>query len=392
MIPRSHIRRTQSKRFLWWSIWLGVLLNVGVIFYSMDHPRKLLTFLLTQDENHIALAQQAFHQGDWDNAIDQAQIAYTKDITNTQALIILVRTYIYRSYVDFQYDTDRLYALELTHAALGTHPTHVDTIAIHAFALQANDQAINAIDFADQALQITPNHTLARTALALAYARIGSFETALYESQLALNNHEHDFDIFDTYRAIAISLADLGRYDEARIQLTNLIENHPQVIPLYYERALYSKHLGKISAAEADYFQVLTLDPENIKARLRLCELANYAGEQDSALQYCQQVVDKAPSLAKGWYQLGRIFFLAGDFQQAQQTLNRCSTLQIIQDVPLEARTFECWYLQGQAAEILKDCDALTTIYNQFQIMTEANQVNETWIYPPEGPPVCAMK
>ena len=38
-----------------------------------------------------------------------------------------------------------------------------------------------------------------------------------------------------------------------------------------------------------------------------------------------------------------------------------------MQNVPISERRFECWYIQGQAAEIRGDCESLIAIYNEFR-------------------------
>jgi hypothetical protein len=64
----------------------------------------------------------------------------------------------------------------------------------------------------------------------------------------------------------------------------------------------------------------------------------------------------------------------------------------MMQNVPLEERRFECWYLQGQAAEILGDCPSLIATYNEYRAMAAAAQIAETWVYPPEGPASCVTQ
>ena len=64
--------------------------------------------------------------------------------------------------------------------------------------------------------------------------------------------------------------------------------------------------------------------------------------------------------------------------------------MQVKQDIPIPDRRFECWYLQGQSAEIVGDCQALLTTYHEFLDMAERTDIPQTWTYPPEGPPACA--
>jgi tetratricopeptide (TPR) repeat protein len=261
--------------------------------------------------------------------------------------------------------------------------------AIHAFALQANDQPNSAAQAAERVLDIQPNNVLARLSLALSYGAVGGFDVALREMQRAANLPEYRMD---TQRGLAIAYSDLGRYPEAIAAIERALDLNQHLIPLYFERALYALQIGDADSATVAYFQVLAYDDGNVKARLRLCELSSMLREREAALIYCREVTARAPNWSEGWYQLGREYFLQGDFTAAQENLHRCSTLQIMQNIPLGERRFECWYLQGQAAEMLGDCAALIATYNEFLTMAADSDVEQTWSYPPEGPPQCAAQ
>jgi tetratricopeptide (TPR) repeat protein len=253
-----------------------------------------------------------------------------------------------------------------------------------------NSQPVEAARVARPILDRDPEHTLARVALALSYGGVGSLDTALRENQIAAASTRNNARWWlETQRALAISYGDLGRYQDAIHTLEAAINANSRLIPLYFERALYALQIGDSDAATVAYYQVLTLDPDNVKARLRLCELSSLLRERETAIRYCQEVTELAPSWADGWYQLGREFFVQGDFPAAQEHLHRCASLQVMQDVPLDQRRFECWYLQGQAAEIVGDCASLVTTYNEFRTMAAAADLDQTWTYPPEGPPGC---
>ncbi len=386
----SGYRRQRRGGCVAMAVWAGILLNVVLIAIGMSNGRDLsLLALFSPTADAGSAAVRAFNAGDLNGAVQQAEAALQSNPNDTTAAMTLTRALVYRSYVDFRYEDDLATALETAASVAVRNPTDPDALAAHAFALQANGQAAQAVEVAERALEIDPNHTLARTSQALGYARAGSYDTALRHSETAISNDANTPEVFDARRARAISLADLGRYLDAGEALDALIEDYSSVIPLRYERALYARQVSDPDTAENAYLRVLNLDAENAKARLRLCELTEGIGERESALQYCQQITEFAPTLPAGWYRLGRLHYLGGDFTQAQQTLNRCSSLQVMQNVPPQQRIFECWYLQGQAAEILGDCTALLTLYNQFQVMASDSAVRETWTYPPEGPPMC---
>jgi tetratricopeptide (TPR) repeat protein len=365
---------------------LGLLIS-GVAF-SWNWIGQRLNISGPQQSNMdlLAGAEAAFARGDLDTAISLARQLVTKNPDDEQAVVILARALIYRSYGDYNRAVDRQSALELTTEAVNRKPNNDALLAIHAFALQAAGKQPEAARIAARVLEHSPQNGLARTALALAYGGAGSLEIALRESLQAAQSTDWRMD---AQRALAISYSDLGDYPNAIKAIERAITLNTRLVPLYFERALYAMQIGDADGATAAYFQVLTYDPNNVKARLRLCELSSLLRERDSAVNYCQQVTQRAPGWSDGWYQLGREYFLQGNFHAAQDALHRCSSLQVMQNVPVGERRFECWYLQGQAAEILGDCPSLVTTYNEFRAMAADTTVHQTWTYPPEGPPGC---
>ena len=335
----------------------------------------------------LGAAHQAFDSGDLTKAIELSRRAWETYPDYTDALTLLVRALIYRSYSDYGYDDDRQAALQLTTAALEQRTDLLDVRAAHAFALHANGQHIDAARVATGILQRQPEHAFARLVLGMAYGGIGDLQTA--RSQLLTATESPQWQV-DSYRALAISHGDLGDYEAALDANEEAIKHHSKLLALYFEQAEFGLHMGDYDRATAAYFRILASDPDNTKVRLRLCALSSTLREMDRAITYCTEVIESAPEWADGWYFLGREYFLQGDFASAQSHLNQCTTLLIEQQVPIEERRLDCWYLQGQTAEILGDCDGLLTTYNQFRAMVQIANLPQTWVYPPEGPAICS--
>jgi tetratricopeptide (TPR) repeat protein len=321
--------------------------------------------------------------------VDIARQVLAENPDQPEALVLLARALIYRSYSDYNRGGDRQAALELTTSAVQRSTANLDLLAVHAFAQSAGGNPAGAAETARRVLERDPEHALARTSLALAYGNVGSFEIALRESQRAAESRGWKMDAL---RALALSYSDTGDYETARATVNRAISLNQRMLALYFEKALYSLQIGDVDSATQAYYQVVTYDPRNAKARLRLCELSSTMRERDAAVRYCSEVTQLAPSWADAWYQLGREYFLQGNFEAARDSLHHCSVLQVVQGVPAAERRFECWYLQGQAAEILGDCDNLVTTYNEFRAMTANANVQQTWTYPPEGPPGCIQQ
>ncbi|MFQ3566270.1 MAG: tetratricopeptide repeat protein [Aggregatilineales bacterium] len=369
---------------------LSVIAGTALITWAWLEGRSGLREANAPPGDRMAAAQAAFDRGDLNTAVALARELLVEQPHFPPAVRLLARALVYRSYSDYDRAVDRDSAVEVTTEAVQYQPSNDELLASHAFALAAARRPAASADAARRVLEAKPDHAFARTALALAYGTAGSYELALREAMQAVNA-ARGTETVDAVRALAIAYSDLGNYAEAARTVERAIALNPRILTLYFERALFALQLGDSDSATVAYYQVLVYDPDNVKARLRLCELSSLLREREAAINYCQEVIRRAPAYAEGWFRLGREYFLQGEFIAAQQHLNRCATLQTMQNVPVAERRFECWYLQGQAAQILGDCDALVATYNEFRAMALSDpRLEQTWTYPPEGPPGCS--
>lgn len=391
-VQRSHSRLTFRKQrrrrsgCFSFAVLSGLLIGAAFISWNWLGRQMSGVSAPAANPNLLTAAFQAFERGELDNAVNLSRQLLAQTPDSADALAVLTRALIYRSYADYNRAADRQAARQLAAEAAERYASNRNIQAVYAYTLQVAGQPVEAAKVAQKVLDADPQNTLARIAMGLAYGSVGSFEIALRESLEAAKSPTWQLE---SQRALAISYSDMGDYASAIEAIERAIRLHPRLIPLYFERALYAMQIGDADAATAAYFQVLVVDPNNVKARLRLCELSSLLREHDAAVKYCSEVTERAPSFADGWYQLGLEHFLKGDFQAAQTALRRCSSLQVMQNVPVSERRFACWYLQGQAAEILGDCPGLLAAYNEFRAMAADPAVQETWTYPPEGPPGC---
>ncbi|MDX2161490.1 MAG: hypothetical protein SF162_09215 [bacterium] len=374
---------------------LGLLMGVGALsstwiagWFASDPTDRGAS----QNADQRRIAARAFAAGDLHTAIEAARLALAAQPDDTGALAVLARALIYRSYADYDRAIDRDLALEVVTRAALRDPLDPDLQAVYAFTLAAVSQPAEAAEAAERVLNRHADNALARTAQALAYGRVGAYEMARRESERAVSDaagYANGTFLIDALRALAIAQSDLGDYAGAGRTVEQAIALNDHILLLYFEKALYALQLGNTDAATVAYFQVLAVDPENVKARLRLCETSSLLREHEQAITYCTQVTERAPAWADGWYRLGREYFMVGAFEQARDHLRQCSSLQVMQAVPVADRRFECWYLQGQAAEILGDCVTLTATYNEYREMAATAQIDGVWAYPPGSLPAC---
>jgi len=355
--------------------WIGQWIN-------LNHPQDTQITLET--------AQSAFENGDFSESIQYASQLLAETPAQEHVILLLVRALIYQSYSEYDGTANRLRALDISGQGLIHYPRSLDMQAIHAYALQANNRADEAGRKALRVIDQSPEHIIARIVLSMSYRSQGIFAASLREANVAVElANQYQIDQMESYRTLASAYSNLGQYENALLSIKHAIDFNHKLIPLYFERALYAIQIGNTDQASVSYFQILAFDDDNVKVRFRLCELSSSLQERNAAIRYCEEVTQLAPEWTDGWYKLGHEYFLQGDLSQAQASFNQCSTLQVKQDIPIPDRRFECWYLQGQSAEIVGDCHALLTIYHEFLDMAERTDIPQTWTYPPEGPPAC---
>ena len=340
---------------------------------------------------NLAAAQAAFNGGDLETAAEYAQRVLEREPGDAAAYELLIRALIYRSYADFEQEADRERALKVSRDGIVALPRDLSIQAAHGYALLANGSADEAGRLALRVIERAGQHVLARIVLSLSYGAQGIFDAALREAELSVELAERAGAYqLESRRALAIAHGDRGDYQRALTELGHAIGINSKLIPLHFEAALYALQISDFDQATVSYYRIMALDEGNVKVRARLCELSNRLQERDSALRFCGEVTELAPLWSDGWYRLGREHFLGGNYEQAQAAFNWCTRLQADQNIAIAERQLECWFLQGQSAELSGDCNGLLAVHREFLEMAQRADLPQTWSYPPDGPPICA--
>ncbi|MBK8136867.1 MAG: tetratricopeptide repeat protein [Chloroflexi bacterium] len=256
--PRRPRRRSGCSPF---TVLTGALAGLLVIALGwlagliLPNPQPELVTLDT--------ARRAFDSGDLDDAVEAAEKALAAAPGQPDAVLMLVRGLVYRSYVDWNNEIDRKRALEVATNALLRGGDHPDTLAAQAFALHAAGRYLEAFKAAEKALRANPNHVFARLVYGLAFAGVGSFDRGLIQVQQAAKSADYQVD---SLRALAVIQSDTGRYRDAARTIDEAIALNWGLIPLHFERALYALQVGDDGTASTSYLRVLALDPENVKS------------------------------------------------------------------------------------------------------------------------------
>ncbi len=233
-------------------------------------------------------------------------------------------------------------ASQLGDQAITAAPNDVRSYALKARALVWLDDSESAIPIALRGLELDPNFTPLLAVLARAYATIGRYQQALDYAAQAVELNPMDAD---AHRSYAYALIWVGEREAAIAQLEDAININPFLTPAYFELGIQYRAAQRYEEAIATYEKVLTMQPRNPRALLRLCETYSQVGQDAQAQGYCEDALANPPSdaslLADVHKQLGMVMFRRRNYEGSIQEFNQCQAL--------GADDIECWYILGLA-------------------------------------------
>lgn len=237
--------------------------------------------------------------------------------------------------------------------------------ALKVYALDGLGRAEEAIPIGLTALDLDPTFAPAYAYLSGAYLSLGRWRQA---QEMGARAVELDPNSIDARRAFAFALNWTGRYDLAVEQLEAAIAIHPNLDFLYFELAGAYTGLKNDPAKIAIYEHVLTMNPENTKAMVRMCE--TYFGLRvDNLAQYwCEQALDRDSNDARAWKQVGMIYYTRRNYESAIDAFETCVRLS-------GSKYIECWYLRGLAHYRLDQCDQGVPILQEALNYTDSEDI-----------------
>ena len=231
-------------------------------------------------------------------------------------------------------------------------------------ALRLNGEVEEAERAFRQALEIKPDHALARRALGLVLRRKGDLEGAASELRLAVADLPQDSMAHHNLGSVQLKL---GRADQAVHELREAIRLDPYLLEAYYnlvralrkagqaeeaarvtdraeqlstekahagrsivllQSALQHKESGDLEAALDELREATTLSPQLLEAQFQLAltlrELHQETPETEQALR---RVLELQPGHARAHHQLGRLLQQLGKTEEAVTELRAATRL-----------------------------------------------------------------
>jgi len=275
-----------------------------------DYGRANVQFqnALKIDEAHVpslvGLAKIAEDKQDFKGMFALLQRIVRLDPENIDALVNLGRLYLIGS--------DETAALENADKAMALNAENAATLALKgAIQLKIGDHA-GAVAFAEKAIAINPVLSEAVTILATERVLADESEEAIAEIDRALAIDEK-ISILQLLRIQILS--NMGRQDDVRDALYNLIELFPEEVAY---RRVYVRELmrrDEFAEAEEQLVEVAKIDSDNIEAKLDVVRIINRMRGVEVALSALKTYVDAEPDNAD-------LSFAYGDFMFNQKKLD----------------------------------------------------------------------
>ena len=262
---------------------------------------------------------------------------------------------------------DAQLASDIGDHAVDIAPQDVRSYTLKAKALVWLDNSQSAIPLALKGYELNNNFAPLLAVLARAYTDIGRYQQGLSYGAAAVDADPKDVD---AHRGYAIALILVGRRDEAIKELEDAININPNLTAPYFELAGQYKGANLLEDAIAAYEKVLTLQPRNAKALLRLCEVWTRVGQDEQAEGFCDDALTIDPTYADAYKSRGGVRFRRRNYEGAIEDYKACQSN--------NSTAIECYYQQGLAYYYIggpTNCDSAWTLLNQSLKLTPEPQI-----------------
>jgi tetratricopeptide (TPR) repeat protein len=167
--------------------------------------------------------------------------------------------------------------------------------------------------------------------LAAVFARVSSQRLLAYDSELALWQDAALYQPHDPLvRAnLGITLAHLGRQDEALAELSEAVELDPNSLQIQYNLARALEASGQPNEAAEHYREALRLRPEHAASHNNLGRLLAASGDAEAALKHYEMAIELDPNLPEAHNNLGTLLLGFGHTRAAIEQFEMALRLKV---------------------------------------------------------------
>jgi tetratricopeptide (TPR) repeat protein len=215
---------------------------------------------------------------------------------------------------------------ELNQRAASSVAADVERLISEAQSLSQAGNHSGAVDKYTQALALRPPVQMEGVLLASrasALARLGRFDEALRDNELAISLNANPFVLW----ARAGTLRMAGRYREALADYDAVLKVVPKHVGSHYGRGNALWRIGDVPGAKAAFDRAVALEPRNVRALSNRGyfrdELKDYAG----AIEDYSRIIEIDPKNVSAYVNRGNALVETKDFDKALSDYNTAQQL-----------------------------------------------------------------
>ncbi len=223
-------------------------------------------------------------------------------------------------YQQGRYDEQIELLTDVVRAGRGGAPTRYNL----ALALSHQNRLAEAATYYQQAINLDPNHVMARANYADVLAALGRTEQAI--EQLAWLTEHQPQEVATRLRLARLYEA-TGRLPEAAEQCRATLQINPTDPAAHRQLGAVLARQGRLPEARHHLSEAVRLRPESIDLRLQLAEVQMQIGELAAARQHIDIAIRAWPDRAEPHYHLATLLVLQGRMAEAIEAYRACLKL-----------------------------------------------------------------
>jgi len=312
-------------------------------------------------ESFVTEAEEYFKQGKLTAAIEAYKQAIVSFPENPAVYVALARTQVFAGqYKDAQDSAD---------SAILLNNTNSNAHAVKAWALDFQDNTLEAEASIKRALELDPNNALAHAYYSEILVdsfyggtgAVGAIEKAIEESKVAIALAP---DTLETHRARGYVFEATGNYEEAIREYEAAIAVNANVADLHLALGRNYRTLGIYDKAVEEFTRANALNPEDPTPDLFISRTYATIGEFAKAMQYAESAVTDNPTSASLHGNLGVMYYRNSYWTESITELSYVvnggvtedGTIEAINLAPNDSRTAEYYATYGLALSRLNEC------------------------------------
>ena len=234
--------------------------------------------------NEVAAASGLIMEKNYVGAVTKLEEVLKEDPQNPQARFLLAMCYE---------KTDRnTEARTILDGVLKDEPENLRGLIAMAGLLSKEGKTAEMVAVCKRALAKDERNTQAYALLADAYMDANDYANALPYLQKAV---EIQSKLTRNRNNLAACLIGLRRFDEAEVELKNILSKHPKFPLTHFNLGLLYEEEGRLSDARKAYATEVELQPNSVAARFNLANLLLRSGDLAGAEDQLRQLLKENP-------------------------------------------------------------------------------------------------